>query len=402
MSNIMQPVDVYALFNEIVEQATGRKDLNAVDTSSFQTVGEIALRTGTENTLNAISTVISRTIFSVRPYKQKLEALNVSSERWGAMVRKLVTLYEGAEASQDWNTAADTTVLEDGASVDMYKIKKPKVLQLNFYGTKILQKHITRFRDQLAQAFHSESEFMAFIDAVMVEFFNEVELLNEEKARLTLISHIAGMVNMGVGVVDLVSEYNTKYGTSYTREQLLSEHVSSFMKFVAAQIKIYSKKLTDISALYHANLTQYMPILRHTPKERQKMIMFDPIFIEAESEVYSSLFNPDYLDIGDFEGVNYWQSAKEPTRILLQPNILDRDTGECITGTTTDIPYCLGLLFDEEALGVMPQFDYASTTPFNSAGGYFNMFMHWRFNSYSDYTENAIVFVLGNGGTKGK
>lgn len=54
--------------------------------------------------------------------------------------------------------------------------------------------------------------------------------------------------------------------------------------------------------------------------------------------------------------------------------------------------------FDEEAVGVMPQFDYASTTPFNSAGGYYNMYMHWRFNSYCDYTENAILFVLGEGG----
>ena len=46
----------------------------------------------------------------------------------------------------------------------------------------------------------------------------------------------------------------------------------------------------------------------------------------------------------------------------------------------------------------MPQFDYASTTPFNSAGGYYNMYNHWRFNSYCDYTENAVLFVLGAGG----
>ena len=56
------------------------------------------------------------------------------------------------------------------------------------------------------------------------------------------------------------------------------------------------------------------------------------------------------------------------------------------------------MLYDEEALGVMPQFDYASTTPFNSAGGYYNMYIHWRFNTYNDFTENAILFVLGDGG----
>lgn len=400
MANTLTPVDVYALFNEIVSQATGRSDLKAVDSSSFQTVGEIVLRTGTENILNSVSTVLSRTIFSVRPYRAKLSSLAVSESRWGGQVRKIVTMYDEAEKTEDWNTDSNPTQLDDGVAVDMYKIRKPKVLQLNFYGTKLLQKHITRFRDQLSLAFSDEREFLAFIDSVMIEFFNEVELLNETKSRLALISHIAGMVNMGIGVIDLVSEYNTKYGTTYTRAELLSSQLPSFMKFAASTIKIYSMRLTDMTTNYHANLDGQPKIMRHTPKERQKMIMYNPVYVEAESEVYSSLFNPQYLEIGDFEGVNYWQSQDEPTQIKIKPNILDTTTGASKDGVETTIPYCLGILFDEEALGVLPQFDYASSTPFNSAGGYWNMYMHWRFNVYSDYTENAVVFVLGDGGTQ--
>jgi hypothetical protein len=400
MANTLTPVDVYALFNEIVSQATGRTDLKAVDSTSFQTVGEIVLRTGTENILNSVSTVLSRTIFSVRPYRAKLSSLAVSESRWGGQVRKIVTMYDEAEKTEDWNTDSNPAQLNDGDAVDMYKIRKPKVLQLNFYGTKLLQKHITRFRDQLSLAFSDEREFLAFIDSVMIEFFNEVELLNETKSRLALISHIAGMVNMGVGVVDLVSEYNTKYGTTYTRAELLSSQLPAFMKFAASTIKIYSMRLTDMTTKYHANLDGYPKIMRHTPKERQKMIMYNPVYVEAESEVYSSLFNPQYLEIGDFEGVNYWQSQDEPTQIKVKPNILDTATGASKDGVETTIPYCLGILFDEEALGVLPQFDYASSTPFNSAGGYWNMYMHWRFNVYSDYTENAVVFVLGDGGAQ--
>ena len=402
MANTLTPVDVYALFNEIVSQATGRTDLKAVDSTSFQTVGEIVLRTGTENILNSVSTVLSRTIFSVRPYRAKLSSLVVSESRWGGQVRKIVTMYDEAEKTEDWNTDSNPAQLNDGEAVDMYKIRKPKVLQLNFYGTKLLQKHITRFRDQLSLAFSDEREFLAFIDSVMIEFFNEVELLNETKSRLALISHIAGMVNMGVGVVDLVSEYNTKYGTTYTRAELLSSQLPAFMKFAASTIKIYSMRLTDMTTKYHANLDGYPKIMRHTPKERQKMIMYNPVYVEAESEVYSSLFNPQYLEIGDFEGVNYWQSQDEPTQIKVKPNILDIATGASKDGVETTIPYCLGILFDEEALGVLPQFDYASSTPFNSAGGYWNMYMHWRFNVYSDYTENAVVFVLGDGGAHKK
>lgn len=399
MSNSLTPVDVYALMNSIVSQATGRTDIAVTDTSSFVSVGETLLRTGTETALNAISTVIADTIFSVRPYKGKLESLRVSQRRWGAQVRKIVNLYSEAEQSTDYNTESALTTLADGNSIDMYKIKAPKAMQLNFYGAKKLQKSITIFRDQLALAFTSESEFVRFLDSVMTEFNNEVELLNENESRLALINFMAGISSMGLTEVDLVAEYNTKFGTTYTRAQLLSTHLESFMKFIAATIKIYSSRLTDMTTEHHANITGMAPIMRHTPKERQKMVMYEPVFVETMAQVYPTLFNPEYLNIGTFEGVNFWQSSKNPTAIKCKPNILNVTNGQSMTATTNiELDYVLGILFDEEALGIMPQFEYASTTPFNSAGGYYNNFLHWRFNAYCDYTENAILFVLGEGG----
>lgn len=400
MANTFTPQDVHALMNEIVSEATGRTDLKVVDTSTFVSVGETLLRTGEEHTLNAISTVISRTIFSVRPYKGKLDSLRVTSERWGGQVRKIITLYTEAEASEDWNTQIDAERLANGKSVDMFKIRKPKAVQLNIIGTKLLQKHITVFRDQLSQAFKNESEFMRFIDAVMVQFNNEIELLNEAKTRSTLLNFIAGISSMGLTEVDLVAEYNKKFSTKYTRTELLTTHLTAFMQFVASTIKTYSSRLTDMSTMYHANLANVgEKIMRHTPKERQKMLMYAPLFIETEATVYSQIFNPKYLEIGNFEEVNYWQSQSTPTSVHVQPTILDVTTGESkVADSAIQLDYVLGLLYDEEALGVINQFEYASTTPFNSAGGYYNTYMHWRFNSYNDFTENAVLFVLGEGG----
>ena len=210
MANTYTPQDVYAIVNSIVAQATGSTALTAVDTTTFIAVGETLLQTAPENTLNAISNVIAKTIFSVRPYTGSLTSLRVASERWGAMVRKIVTLYSDTEESEDYNTQLNPTQLDDGNSVDMFKIRKPVVMQLNFIGTKKLQKHITIFRDQLSTAFHSEAEFAAFLDSVMVEFNNEIELANESKARALLLNAIAGIKDMNLTVVDLVAE--SKYG----------------------------------------------------------------------------------------------------------------------------------------------------------------------------------------------
>lgn len=399
MANTLVPQDVYQLMNDIAAQATGQTNLKAVDTSSFVSVGETLLRTGTENTLNAISTVLARTIFSVRPYSGKLNTLRVSSQRWGGQIRKIVNLYQEAEASQDFNTNLNPQQLADGQSIDMYKINAPKAVQLNFYGTKVLQKRITRFRKQLFMAFKSEAEFMQFIDGVMVEFFNEVEILNEQRSRLTLINFFGGLVDMGLSVIDLTATFNAKFGTSYTRDELLTKDLTRFMQHFVSQVKIISDRMTDMSVLHHASLTGYKPILRHTPKSLQKMIMYGPMFTEAEATVFSEIFNPIYLELGkNFETVNYWQNQNDPTAISVTPNILDTTTGESKTGNAVSIPYVVGAIFDREAVGIMPQFDYASTTPLNSAGGYYNMFYHWNFNSYCDYTENAVLFILGNGG----
>ena len=142
MSNSLTPRDAHALMEAVVKQATG-EEIAILDTSTFTAVGEKLLRTGTENTLNAISTVLARTIFSVRPYKSRFASLEVSPERWGAQIRKIITLYVESEASTDYNTEGTPAQLADGNSVDMYKIKAPKAVQLNFYGTQKLQKHIT-------------------------------------------------------------------------------------------------------------------------------------------------------------------------------------------------------------------------------------------------------------------
>lgn len=397
--------DAHTLLNEVAAQATGQKNIAVMDTSGFVSVGEAVLRTGYENTLNAISTVLSRTIFSTRPYRSKFRSFKVGGERYGAAVRKVVSLYTESEQAQDVNlNGEDGTIsvenLADGNSIDMYKIQKPKVMQLNFYGSQALQKKITRFVHQLDSAFKNESEFMAFIQDYMTEFNNEVELLDESKARALLLNRIAGQSAMGLAVVDLTAGYNSENGTQYTRQQLLSEHLESFMRYMTARINIESDAMTDMLAgTYHASINGKAPLLRHTPKGLQRMIMNSKLFTRARSMVFSNIFHPEYLSIGDFETVNYWQDPASPYSIKVTPAILDTATGaQKKAENAVSLDYVVGMLFDVEALGWYTQFDMAATTPLNAAGLYYNTFQHWLFRAYTDYTENAVVFVMGEGG----
>ena len=80
----LTPQDAYTLINAVAKQATGRENLTAIDTSSFVSVGETLLRTGVENTLNALSTVFAYTYFSNMSYSGRLQIIEQNNVRWGS------------------------------------------------------------------------------------------------------------------------------------------------------------------------------------------------------------------------------------------------------------------------------------------------------------------------------
>lgn len=398
--NDFTPQDAYTLINEVAEQATGRKNLVAIDTSSFVSVGETLLRTGVENTLKALSTVFANSYFSNEKYTGKLATIEQTNGQWGAITREITVLTQDAEPSQDWNTDVNPKQLDDGKSVDMYKINKPKAIELKFYGTKLLQRHITRFRDQIAQAFTSEAEFMLFYEAVMIEFKNDIESDREAGRRATMLNYMAGLYSMGQQV-DLTAEFNAENGTTYTRNQLLTTYKKDFMPFVIARIKLDSERLTERSSKYHVNIKGYNPILRFSRKENQRLLMYSGFWINSTTQVLPWVFDDKELKIENKELVNWWQSADNATSIHITPSILDDSTGQAKQAEKeVNLPYVLGVLYDRRAMGVQYQFAYADTTPFNSAGGYWNMYVHSRKNYWNNYTHNGILYVMGEGGTE--
>lgn len=400
MANSWNVIDTYALVTEAYQQATGRKDIAAVDTTSFVAIGSILTQTQNmkETTLGVISQMVVRTIYNDRVTRRRLDILRADEERWGGVVRKLTELPLDPEESESFNTDINPTQLADGNSVDMYKIRKPKVIELNFWGQKILKTHITRFMYQLDAAFTSEAEMARFVRSMMLQFYNDITRINDAKTRLVLLNAIGGIYEMG-NAVDLALEYNKEFGTAYTRDQLLTTYLEDFLKFTVSTINIYSDNLEDSSALYHANLTGLPEILRETPKEYQRMLFYKPFFTKAKATVMPTIFNPDELKLGEYSTVNFWQDKKTPTQVKVKPTYLDVATGESKDAAAeVELDYVLGILYDVEFMGVFPKFEYATTTPLNSNGLYWNEFVHWSFNNWTDYTEDAICFYIGEGG----
>ena len=257
------------IMNAVYSQATGKSPLASVDSKDFVSIATETLATGVNNTISALSMVLSRTIFSVRPYNRKLKGIKRDSQRWGNHVRKVTILDRPVIDNKEYD-------LVDGESIDPWLVRKPEVLQTNFYSAVTWSDCVTRFENQLDTAFQNAEEFGAFIGAVMQEMSDKWEKYYEENDRLLIANAICAKKAMSNNVINLLTEYYNETGTYLVTDPADSRYykakanIDDFSKWVSGFIKTVSSRMTERSLLYHMNFTN-KDIPRHTPKQYQHL-----------------------------------------------------------------------------------------------------------------------------------
>lgn len=388
--NDLTITDVGTILTSIAKQATGASTLSVNNTKDFITVAQTTLKVGYDPLIASISQVLSKTIFSIRPYYRKFAGINVSNQQFGNITRKLNI------SDKDWETD-ERLPLTDAASVDMYKVIKPSILQTNFYGANKYQRHITIFKDQLDTAFASPDEFGRFITMVMQNATDVIEQGHETLARSVIANFIGGILadeDNGTRTIHLLTEYSDLTGQTLTAETVYqADNFGNFMKFVVARIKSLSAMFTERTHLYQTQVTD-KPITRHTPYRNQKLYLFSPTQYLTETAVLTDLYNDQYMKLMDFERVNFWQNPNSPDALNVMPIYLKRDGTLTSPTAAVNKPHVFGVLFDDEALGYTVVNQWSATTPFNAAGGYSNVYYHFTDRYWNDFTEKGVVLLL--------
>lgn len=374
--------------NEIIKQATGVNALTTLSDTHFLSVATVALGIDNDALLNAISQVISRTIFSIRPYNRKFAGLFVDNMKWGNHVRKINI------GDKDWETNVSYD-LADGQSIDADIVSKPDILQTNFYGQCVYSKHYTIFRDQLNIALQNEEEFERFYTMLVQNTMDMIEQCHENTARATICNLIGGKVKGDTtNVIHLVTEYNAVTGLALDSNTVKKpENFVPFYKWAFSRIKTISGLMTERSLQYHINITGHN-IMRHTPVQNQRLYLYTPEMNNVESSVFSSVFNEQYLKMMDYEGVNFWQSIKTPMEINVKARYVDISGALASDEKGTETSNIFGILMDEEAAGITTYGARTATTPYNARGEYTNVWWHFNDRYWNDFTENAVVFLL--------
>lgn len=410
MSRVMTPQDGHVILGEVFKQATGQAVLGGVNSSNFVSVGEQVLQTGTENTLNAISLVMLRTMIAARPYAAKFGLINAENTGvYSHRLRKISFLSDLPLAAGDWNTQLFTNLqggFDNGSNpnaggtaqstASMWEQHPPVPLEMQFAGSTVWQDAITRYEYQIKQAFRSESDWTAFVGGYLTEKANDIEQQKESFARMTLLNYMAGLHDLGGDrVINLTAAYNAYAGTTYTSAQLLTTYATEFYEWMVSELRILSDRMTHRSTLYHWSPTRTdgKVLLRHTPKDRQRIMLLNPIMERARTKVLPGLFNDQYLKLDQYEGVDFWQSIETPEAISVTPQVLGSN-GVALSGDPVSLKTVVGIVYDVDALMVDYQLDAARTTPIEARKGYSTTWYSMARNGLNDYSENAVLLTM--------
>lgn len=415
MARTLTPRDISALINAIYKEATGQTVSITNETlTDFVSVGEKILSTGYENTLNALSMVIGRTVVAVRPASAKLDLISaLDSGEYTDRFRKISFLTEDAQNAGDWNTQLHTNLgagLTNGENTgdaspastkSMWEQNPRTPIELVFGGSSVWQTSVTVYKYQLKKAFANPQDFALFVSGLMTQVANEIALQKEAFNRLTMLNYIAGAIDMGMGV-DLVTLFNSTYGTSYTANQIRTGHRKELLELMVSTIKKYSRKFTYQTSAYHFNPTftgenAGKVILRHTPREDQKLFLAEDLITDAEAMVMPEIFNDQYLSVENYEPVGFWQNLNDPLAIDVTPSVPSADLSAQTAGTRVNKVQIVAVLFDKDAMLTDWQIDDAETTPIEARKRYYNTWYSFAKNAINDFTENGIVFYMSTG-----
>ena len=426
MARTYTPIDGYAIMTALVREATGQASASVQDLSSFVSAGETVLATGMENVFNALGVVMGRMFVATRPYKAKLALINaLNTDCYTSRFRKISFYAKDPTASGYFNTNLYTN-LADGftngqnesggvpqSTKSMWEQHQAMPLEMNFGGSLVWDDCLTMYEEQVRAAFRGPEELAQYVAGQLTEHANDIESQKEGFNRMALLSKIGAcfLYDEGAGWVksssiNLTKAYNDRFGTAYTSAQLRSTYLPSFLAFMVATIKKYMDYMTERGTMFHLPMTKTVngvshSILRHTPYDRQRLFLFEPLFRESEALVLPEIFRPEYLDMEkQYEGVSFWQENAEDDEDRAAVNVkvpfLDINDGTQKSSGAIELPYVVGLLCDEDSLMVDYQLERALSTPVEARKGYRNVWLHFAKNAINDPTENAIMFYMAD------
>ena len=379
----MQVKQIYEFVNALTQQVTGKSDLVAEDLSNIVDVGkEIFDATSVDNYVKTLVDRIAKVVFVNRPYSGKTPKILMDAWDYGAVVEKI-------SADLPQATENESYELQHGKDYSPNVFYKPSI-SAKFFNNRVTFEIDMSFTElQIKSSFSSATEINSFISMIV----NAVEKSFTVKIDGLIMRTINAMIaetlhadTNGIKAVNLLAEYNSKFGTTLTADKAITN--GDFIRYASMVMALYADRMARISTLFNIGGKD-----RFTPADKLLVVMLSDFKAAANSYLQSDTFHNEFTALPNAETVPYWQGTGENFSFASTSKIHVKLASD----NTKEIEQSgiLAVMFDREALGVA-NLNKRVTTNYNAKAEFYTNFYKLDCGTFNDLNENFVVFYVAN------
>lgn len=387
----MKVEQIYSLMNDVTSEVIGKTDIVKEDLSNVVDLGkEIFDNTNVDNYVKSLVNHIGKVIFVNRPYSGNIPSMLMDNWEFGSVLEKINADIPTATENKSWD-------LTDGTSYDPNVFYKPSI-SAKFFNSKVTFEVPMSFTEmQVKESFSSLAQLNGFVSMIYNAVDKSMAIKIDSLVMRTINNMIANTVNSELGdgetiakhsgtkAVNLLKDYNTKFGTELTVDKALT--TPEFIRYASFVISTYKDRLSKISTLFNVGGKE-----RFTPSDMLNIVMLSDFKNSASIYLESDTYHNDLVALPTCESVPYWQASGKTYNFAdtskINVAIKSGDTTKDVTVTGI-----LAIMYDRDSMGVCNS-DRRVTTNYNAKAEFYNNYYKFDASYFNDLNENFVVFYI--------
>lgn len=387
----MKVKQIYSLMNSVTNEVLGKADIVKEDLSNVVDIGkEIFDNENVDNYVKSLVNHIGKVIFINRPYSGNIPSMLMDSWEFGSILEKINADIPTATENKSWD-------LTNGISYDTNVFYKPSV-SVKFFNNKVTFEVPMSFTEmQVKESFSSLAQLNGFVSMIYNAVDKSMAIKIDSLVMRTINNMIANTVNSelkadesikthsGTKAVNLLKDYNTKFGTELTVDKALT--TPEFIRYASFVISTYKDRLSKISTLFNVGGKE-----RFTPSDMLNIVMLSDFKNSASIYLESDTYHNDLVALPTCESVPYWQGSgnsynfADTSKIDVAIKSGDATKEVTVTGI-------LAIMYDKDSMGVCNS-DRRVTTNYNAKAEFYNNYYKFDASYFNDLNENFVVFYI--------
>ena len=391
----MKVEQIHLLMNNVTSEVLGKTDIVKEDLSNVVDLGkEIFDNASVDNYVKSLVNHIGKVIFVNRPYSGNIPSMLMDSWEFGSVLEKISADIPNATENDSWN-------LTDGETYSQDVFYKPSV-SAKFFNSKVTFEVPMSFTElQVKESFSSVAQLNGFISMIYNAVDKSMAIKIDSLVMRTINNMIANTVNSelentvnsetlanhsnGIKAVNLLKDYNAKFGTELTVDKALT--TPEFIRYASFVISTYKDRLSKISTLFNVGGKE-----RFTPSDMLNIVMLSDFKNSASVYLESDTYHNDLVALPTCESVPYWQGSGK-TYNFADTSKIDVAIPNGSATKDVSVTGILAIMYDRDSMGVCNT-DRRVTTNYNAKAEFYNNYYKFDASYFNDLNENFVVFYI--------